>query len=170
MLVGKATDRSGFGGAAFSSLVLDEADAEANKGAVQVPDPFLKNVHHARVVPGVRRASRRRRLTVGFKDLGAGGIMGCTAELVGERRLRRGRSISIECPTSQPDLPPAVIAVGETQERLGVGRAAGFTPELLAIYNEEFRCRAIARGARAAVIGKRERGAASTCCASAARK
>ncbi len=33
VLVGKATDRSGFGGAAFSSLVLDEADAEQNKGA-----------------------------------------------------------------------------------------------------------------------------------------
>ncbi|HEY5348792.1 MAG TPA: AIR synthase related protein, partial [Candidatus Lustribacter sp.] len=44
VLVGKATDRSGFGGASFSSLTLDDADAEANKGAVQVPDPFLKNV------------------------------------------------------------------------------------------------------------------------------
>ncbi|MBD5634124.1 MAG: phosphoribosylformylglycinamidine synthase, partial [Candidatus Eremiobacteraeota bacterium] len=62
VLVGKATDRSGFGGAAFSSLVLDEADAEQNRGAVQVPDPFLKNV--------IMRASyrafdviRERRLT-----------------------------------------------------------------------------------------------------------
>ena len=44
VLIGKATDMSGFGGAAFSSVTLDEADAEANKGAVQVPDPFLKNV------------------------------------------------------------------------------------------------------------------------------
>ena len=43
-MVGKATDRSGFGGASFSSETLDEDDAEQNKGAVQVPDPFLKNV------------------------------------------------------------------------------------------------------------------------------
>ncbi|MBU0615669.1 MAG: phosphoribosylformylglycinamidine synthase, partial [Nanoarchaeota archaeon] len=35
VVIGKATDNSGFGGAAFASLVLDEEDAEANKGAVQ---------------------------------------------------------------------------------------------------------------------------------------
>ncbi len=81
VLVGKATDRSGFGGAAFSSLVLDEEDAETNKGAVQVPDPFLKNV----IMRATYRAFdviRDEQVTVGFKDLGAGGIMGCTAELV----------------------------------------------------------------------------------------
>src|SRR5450755_4823317 len=44
VLVGKATDGSGFGGAAFASLVLDAGEAQANKSAVQVPDPFLKNV------------------------------------------------------------------------------------------------------------------------------
>ncbi len=44
VLVGKATDPSGFGGASFSSLTLDAADEDANKGAVQVPDPFLKSV------------------------------------------------------------------------------------------------------------------------------
>src|ERR1700684_1369408 len=44
VLVGKATDRSGFGGASLSSLTLNEEDADQNKGAVQVPDPFLKNV------------------------------------------------------------------------------------------------------------------------------
>jgi len=37
VLVGKATDRSGFGGAAFSSLVLDDEDAESEQGAVQSP-------------------------------------------------------------------------------------------------------------------------------------
>src|SRR5579863_1329775 len=80
VLVGKATDPSGFGGASFSSLTLDAEDADTNKGAVQVPDPFLKNV--------LMRASyaffaylRQRGLTVGFKDLGAGGIMGCSAEI-----------------------------------------------------------------------------------------
>jgi phosphoribosylformylglycinamidine synthase len=44
VLVGKATDASGFGGAAFASLVLDASLAQANKSAVQVPDPFLKSV------------------------------------------------------------------------------------------------------------------------------
>ncbi len=44
IIVGKPTDNSGFGGAAFASLILDEKEEEYNKGAVQVPDPFLKNV------------------------------------------------------------------------------------------------------------------------------
>ena len=45
VLVGKATDPSGFGGASFSSLDARRcAMPKLNKGAVQVPDPFLKNV------------------------------------------------------------------------------------------------------------------------------
>ena len=151
VLVGKATDRSGFGGAAFSSLVLDEADAEQNKSAVQVPDPFLKNV--------IMRASyrafdviRERGLTVGFKDLGAGGIMGCTAEIAASGGF--GAIVDLDrCPTSQDGLPPAVIAVGETQERLAWVVPPSFTPELLAIYNDEFSLPLVARGAQAAVIG-----------------
>jgi phosphoribosylformylglycinamidine synthase II len=151
VLVGKATDRSGFGGAAFSSLVLDEADAEGNKSAVQVPDPFLKSV--------IMRASyrvfdvvRERGLTVGFKDLGAGGIMGCTAEIVASGGF--GAIVDLDaCPTSQPNLPPAVIAVGETQERLTWVVPPSFTAELLAIYNDEFSLPEIARGAQAATIG-----------------
>jgi phosphoribosylformylglycinamidine synthase len=152
VLVGKATDRSGFGGAAFSSLVLDEDDAEANKGAVQVPDPFLKNV--------IMRASyrvfdvlREKKLTVGFKDLGAGGIMGCSAEITSSGGY--GAIVDLDrCPTSQENLPPAVIAVGETQERLLWAVPPSFTPELLKIYNDEYSLPLIARGAQAAVIGK----------------
>jgi phosphoribosylformylglycinamidine synthase len=151
VLVGKATDRSGFGGAAFSSLVLDADDAEANKGAVQVPDPFLKNV--------LMRASyrafdvvRERRLTVGFKDLGAGGIMGCTAELAASGGF--GASIDLDrCPTTQEGLPAAVIAVGETQERLAWVVPPDFTPVLMSIYNQEYSLPAIARGAQAVVVG-----------------
>lgn len=151
VLVGKATDRSGFGGASFSSLTLDEADAEANKGAVQVPDPFLKNV--------IMRASyrvfaelRARKIVAGFKDLGAGGLAGCSAELVFAGGM--GAEIDLDlAPTSQPNLPAAVIAIGETQERLCWIVPKSFTPTVLAIYNDEFSLPQIARGACAAVIG-----------------
>jgi phosphoribosylformylglycinamidine synthase subunit PurL len=152
VLVGKATDRSGFGGAAFSSLVLDEEDAEANKGAVQVPDPFLKNViMHATY--RVFDVLKEERLTVGFKDLGAGGIMGCSAELVASGGF--GAVIDLDrCPTSLPNLPPAVIAVGETQERLCWVVPPHFTSRLLAIYNQEYGLPEIAQGACAAIIGQ----------------
>ncbi|MBV8363766.1 MAG: phosphoribosylformylglycinamidine synthase, partial [Candidatus Eremiobacteraeota bacterium] len=113
VLVGKATDASGFGGAAFASLTLDAADAEANKGAVQVPDPFLKNVI-MRATYRVFEYLRERKITAGFKDLGAGGIMGCTAELCAAGGF--GAIIDLDdVSTAQANLPPAVIAVGETQ-------------------------------------------------------
>ena len=152
VLVGKATDRSGFGGASFSSLTLDDADAEANKGAVQVPDPFLKNV--------IMRASYRvfgelRRLGIeaGYKDLGAGGFAGCSAELCAAGGV--GAEVELDrVPVSQADLPPAVIAIGETQERLCWIVPPSFTPLLLAIYNEEFSLPRISRGAAAAIVGK----------------
>ena len=58
VLVGKATDPSGFGGASFSSLTLDAKDAEPNKGAVQVPDPFLEKRVDARELSRLCAAAR----------------------------------------------------------------------------------------------------------------
>ena len=152
VLVGKATDRSGFGGASFSSLRLDDADAETNKGAVQVPDPFLKNVM-MRASYHVFAELRRDGIEAGFKDLGAGGFAGCSAELCASGGV--GAEIELDrVPTSQPDLPPAVVAIGETQERLCWVVPPAFTPRLLAIYNEEFSLPRISRGACAAIVGK----------------
>ena len=42
ILVGKPTDNSGFGGASFASLELEEEKAEKNKGVVQEPNAFLE--------------------------------------------------------------------------------------------------------------------------------
>jgi phosphoribosylformylglycinamidine synthase II len=152
VLVGKATDASGFGGAAFASLVLDAQEAEANKSAVQVPDPFLKNV--------IMRASyaafdviHERQLAVGFKDLGAGGIMGSSSELCSAGGF--GAIIDIDAvPVALRGLSPFVIAMAETQERMLWAVPPSFTSELLAIYNEQFTLPEISANARAAVIGK----------------
>ena len=151
VLVGKATDASGFGGASFSSLTLEEANQEANRSAVQVPDPFLKNV--------IMRASyrvfeylREKKINAGFKDLGAGGIMGCTAELCAAGGY--GAIIDLDdVNVAVEGLPPEVIAVGETQERLCWVLPGDITLDVLRIYNEEFSLPEIARGARAVVIG-----------------
>ena len=40
ILIGKPTDNSGFGGASFASLELEEEKKEQNKGAVQEPNAF----------------------------------------------------------------------------------------------------------------------------------
>jgi len=152
VLVGKATDRSGFGGAAFSSLTLDENDAEANKGAVQVPDPFLKSVI-MRASYAVFAALRANGIEAGFKDLGAGGLTGCSAELCAAGGA--GAEIELDrVSTAQRDLPPEVVAIGETQERLCWIVPPSFTPTLLSIYNEMYSLPRIARGACAAIVGK----------------
>ncbi len=152
VLVGKATDRSGFGGASFSSLTLDEEDADQNKGAVQVPDPFLKNVI-MRASYAVFAELRAQGITAGFKDLGAGGLAGCSAEMCAAGGV--GAEVELDrVSTAQRDLPPEVIAIGETQERLCWIVPPAFTPTLLAIYNEMYTLPRVARGACAAVIGK----------------
>ena len=152
VLVGKATDRSGFGGASFSSLTLDEEDAGQNKGAVQVPDPFLKNVI-MRASYAVFAELRAQGITAGFKDLGAGGLAGCSAELCAAGGM--GADVDLDSvSTAQRDLPPEVIAIGETQERLCWIVPPSFTPALLAIYNEMYSLPRVARGACAAVFGK----------------
>jgi phosphoribosylformylglycinamidine synthase subunit PurL len=151
VLVGKATDGSGFGGAAFASLILDAGQAQANKSAVQVPDPFLKNVI-MRATYAVCEEVFKAGLAVGFKDLGAGGIMGSSSELCSAGGF--GARIEIESvPQAVSGLPPFVIACAETQERMLWAVPPSFTPTLLSIYNERFTLPEVAAGARAAVIG-----------------
>ena len=116
VLVGKATDRSGFGGASFSSLTLDDADAESNKGAVQVPDPFLKNVimrASYRVFAELRRAG----IAAGFKDLGAGGFVGCSAELCAAGGC--GAEVELDRDPARAGRPPA----GGDRDRRDAGAA-----------------------------------------------
>ncbi len=154
ILVGKATDASGFGGAAFSSLTLDQEQAESNKGAVQVPDPFLKSVLMRatyRALRGLRELGVR---DPGFKDLGAGGVLGCSAELVAAGGM--GADIDLDAVhVSVGDLAPEVIATGETQERMLWAVPTGAPTELLLrIYNEQFGLPHVSRGARASVIGR----------------
>jgi len=152
VLVGKATDASGFGGAAFASLVLDAQEAEANKSAVQVPDPFLKNVI-MRASYAVFDIIHARRLAVGFKDLGAGGIMGSSSELCSAGGF--GAIIDVEAvPVAVSGLSPFIVAMAETQERMLWAVPSSFTPELLAVYNERFTLPEVSANARAAVIGK----------------
>jgi phosphoribosylformylglycinamidine synthase len=151
VLVGKATDASGFGGAAFASLVLDAGLAQANKSAVQVPDPFLKSVI-MRASYAVFDEIQRRGLRVGYKDLGAGGIMGSSCELSNAGGF--GAVIDIDAvPQAVPGLPPFVIACAETQERMLWAVPPSFTPALLQIYNERFTLPDVSANARAAVIG-----------------
>ena len=152
VIVGKATDNSGFGGAAFASLILDEKDRESNRGAVQVPDPFLKNVI-IRASYAVFEEARKKNIQLGFKDMGAGGIMCSTSELCSDANYGADIDLS-KVNVSMKNLPAYIIANSETQERFTWICPSEFTQTLLKIYNEDFELPNASLGAGAFVIGK----------------
>jgi len=152
--VGKPTDNSGMGGASFASLELDEDDKEANKGAVQEPNPFLKRHLLASTYDLFKRLKQMGKLDkVGFKDMGAGGNMCSTVELVDKKGF--GAEIDLEkIPVSMEDLHPSVIACSETQERFAWACHPELTQMILDHYNKKWELGSVAEGARAAVVGK----------------
>jgi phosphoribosylformylglycinamidine synthase II len=151
ILIGKPTDDSGFGGAAFASEDL-AGEEKANRGAVQVPDPFLKRVL-TEATKKVIEAAERRKVAIGFKDLGAGGIACVTSEMA----QASGFGVALNLDKVNAVLggyPPAVISCSETQERYAMAVPADFVDEVLTIYNEDFELPHLYHGAGAVVIGE----------------
>jgi phosphoribosylformylglycinamidine synthase len=149
VLVGKPTDESGFGGAAFASGELGEQD---QRGAVQLPDPFLKRVLHVANAEAFERV-RARGVPAGFKDLGAGGVACATSELAATGG--RGAHLQLDdVHRVERPLPPEVILCAETQERYCWVVPEGFAAELCAIYNQEFALDRVYPGAGARVVGR----------------
>ncbi len=149
VLVGKATDSSGFGGAAFASVTMD--DEAQHKSAVQVPDPFLKNVI-IRASYAVFEEVRAQGISAGFKDCGAGGIMCATSELGASGGV--GVRVDIDKVPVSMEMPAFMTACSETQERLVWMVPKSFTPTLLRVYNEDFALPEVAERAQASVIGE----------------
>ncbi|MBI1798391.1 MAG: phosphoribosylformylglycinamidine synthase, partial [Candidatus Eisenbacteria bacterium] len=146
--VGKPTDESGFGGAAFASGEFGEGD---QRGAVQLPDPFLKRVLHVANAEAFRRV-RERGIRAGFKDLGAGGVACATSELAAAGG--RGAEIALErLHRVDRALPPEVLLCAETQERFCWVVPESFADELCDIYNREFALADVVPGAGARAIG-----------------
>jgi phosphoribosylformylglycinamidine synthase len=149
VLVGKPTDESGFGGAAFASGELGDGD---QRGAVQLPDPFLKRVLNVATYEVFRRV-RERGIPCGFKDLGAGGIACATSELAAAGGC--GADIVLDdAHRVDRDLPPEVLLCAETQERYCWVVPPDFAQELLELYNTEFALDRVHPRAGARVIGR----------------
>jgi phosphoribosylformylglycinamidine synthase II len=154
ILVGKPTDDSGFGGSAFASKILSEEEQEEDRGAVQVPDPFLKNVLAMRKANhAVRERARQLGIAIGLKDLGGGGIACGTSEICAAANV--GVEIDLNrVPQALPNLLPETIMCAETQERYVLVVPERFADEVLRIYNEEWDLPDLYQGAGAAVIGR----------------
>lgn len=154
ILVGKPTDQSGFGGASFASSDLSEEEAEKNKGAVQEPNAFLGQ-HLLKTNKALFKKLAEKNLidSVGFKDLGAGGIACASVEIADGAGY--GAEVFLEnVHTSIKNLPPEVILCAETQERYLWVAPPSLSPMILQHYNEEWQLPRVSRGAKASLIGK----------------
>jgi phosphoribosylformylglycinamidine synthase len=151
IIVGKPTDRSGLGGATMASRVLDD-ESMADIGAVQIHDPFLKRVLTVATAEVLAEAARRD-ITIGFKDLGAGGIACAVSEIVDRGGF--GAEVHLDrCHLALEDIEPHAVACSETQERYCLAVPSHFTEAVLRIYNDDFELPHIYRGARASVVGE----------------
>ena len=154
ILIGKPTDDSGFGGSAFASKILDEEEEAEDRGAVQVPDPFLKNVLAMKKANAqVKQRAKELGLAVGFKDIGGGGLACATSEITAEGGF--GVDIDLDkVHVGLENLLPETICCAETQERYVWAVPAHFSEEVLRIYNEDWDLPNIYEGAQARVIGR----------------
>lgn len=158
IIVGKPTDQSGMGGAAFASLELKEEDKEANKGAVQEPNPFLERHLAEATYTMFRKLRDEGNLDkVSFKDMGAGGNVCASVEQVDKAGF--GAEIDLaKVHTAYEGLAPAVIACAETQERLCWICDPLLTQQILDHYNKEWDLPNVSVGARASLVGKVKKG------------
>ncbi|MFC1599424.1 phosphoribosylformylglycinamidine synthase subunit PurL [Patescibacteria group bacterium] len=158
IIVGKPTDNSGMGGASFASVELDEADKEANKGAVQEPNPFLKRHLLVSTYDLFKELKETGKLNkVSFKDHGAGGNVCSTVEQVA--KLGFGAEVEIDnIHTGMTGLHPSVIACSETQERFAWTCHPDLTQKILNHYNVKWDLPSVAENARASLVGKVKHG------------
>ena len=154
ILVGKPTDNSGFGGASFASLELEEEKKEQNKGAVQEPNAFLER-HLLKSTYSLFKYFQDNNLInkVGFKDLGAGGVACASVELA--ETSGYGAEIWMEkIHIGMPGLHPSVYLCSETQERFMWVCPKEISPIILKHYNDSFDFPRVSQGAMASIVGK----------------
>ena len=154
ILIGKPTDNSGFGGASFASLELEEEKTQQNKGAVQEPNAFLER-HILKSTYDLFGYFQKHEMTdkVGFKDLGAGGVACASIELADAAGM--GAEVwADEIHTSMPALASHIILCSETQERFMWVCHPDVTPIIINHYNKKFDLPNVSMLAQAKVVGK----------------
>jgi phosphoribosylformylglycinamidine synthase len=154
ILLGKPTDNSGFGGASFASLELEEEKKEQNKGAVQEPNAFLER-HLLKSSYALFEILKEKGLidNVGFKDLGAGGVACASVELA--ETSGYGAEVWMnKIHIGMDGLHPSVYLCSETQERFMWVCSPDITPMILDHYNKVFDLPGVSEGALASVVGK----------------
>ena len=154
ILIGKPTDNSGFGGASFASLELEEDKKDQNKGAVQEPNAFLER-HLLKSSYALFEEIKKMGAInkVGFKDLGAGGVACASVELA--ETSGYGSEVWLDkVHTGMDGLHSSVYLCSETQERFMWVCPPEMTKKIVDHYNIKYNLPEVSDGAMASVIGK----------------
>ena len=154
ILIGKPTDSSGFGGASFASLELEEKKKEQNKGAVQEPNAFLER-HLLKSTYALFNILKEKNLinNIGFKDLGAGGVACASVELA--ETSGYGSEVWMDkIHIGMENLHPSVYLCSETQERFMWVSPPELTNFIVDHYNTAFDLPGVSAGSMASIIGK----------------
>lgn len=110
-LIGGSTGRDGIHGASFASKQL-AADAEGERSAVQIPDPFMKKL----IIEAIIEANRTQ-IIRGCKDLGGGGLTTGLSEIADKGNS--GVEAYLEkIPIREADMNSIEILISESQERM----------------------------------------------------
>ena len=135
-LIGGTTGRDGIHGATFASRTL-AADADRDRSAVQIPDPFTKKLIIEATLEAVHKQVLR-----GCKDLGGGGLSTGLSEIADKGRS--GLDVYLDrIPTREPDLTPTEVMISESQERMLLVVKTGSEATLRGIlekYGVKFAC------------------------------
>jgi len=154
ILIGKPTDNSGFGGASFASVELEEDKKDQNKGAVQEPNAFLER-HLLKSTYALFDILKEKNLIdkVGFKDLGAGGVACASVELAETSGF--GSEIWMDkVHIGMKGLHSSVYLCSETQERFMWVCPPEVSRLIVDHYNKTFDLPGVSKGSQASIIGK----------------
>jgi phosphoribosylformylglycinamidine synthase len=109
IIAGNSTGKDGIHGASFASKVLDDADS--NRSAVQIPDPFM-----GKLLIDATMECVNARCVKAIKDLGGGGLACCLSELAD--KLGKGMSIDLANLHIREHMSVEEIMISESQERM----------------------------------------------------
>ena len=133
---------------------LEEEKKEQNKGAVQEPNAFLER-HLLKSTYALFKYLQDNNLceSVGFKDLGAGGVACASVELA--ETSGYGSEVWLDrVHTGMENLHPSVYLCSETQERFMWVSPPSLTEKILSHYNIKYDLPTVSSGAKASVVGK----------------
>ena len=116
--VGSKTGNEGIGGAAMASAAFDsEIDVNTMQHNVQKSDPFLEKL----LLEACCEIAEKK-LAAGMQDMGAGGLLCATHEVVNRGRTKTkqnlGCNIFIDRVPTKYDMEPCNILISESQERM----------------------------------------------------